>query len=68
MKCKEEFATKKMRVYFQEMAHIQRQERQCSKTWLPDDFQGMGYIREKSLIMMTKRVRVMVSIDWSVLG
>ena len=32
----------------------------------------MGYIREKSLIMVTKgvraRVRVMVPTDWSVLG
>ena len=41
-----------------------------SKIWLSDDFQGMSCIGEKSLIMVTKGVRVivrvMVSTDWSV--
>lgn len=36
---------------------------QCSKIWLPNDFQGMGYIEEKSLIMVGKGVGVMGSPD-----
>lgn len=38
------------------------------KDLAPDDFQGMNYSRGKSLIMVTKEVRVMFSTDWLALG
>ena len=54
------------------MVHAQRQVSMCSKTWIPDGFQGIGYIGRKLSIMVTKGIRVIVrtvgSTDWWGLG
>ena len=45
---------------FQEVARTWRQVSWRSKTWLPSGFQGTGHTGEKSLITVTKGVRVEV--------